>query len=164
MSDPVDPLTSVTNERLGEVVSELKNEISNLNTEITTNLNVSMRDSMREMFKEFLGKPDSPKVDLPPAVSDLDKGNTLPTTDVAKANGKANANPEAKDTVGGTSTLGKPSGCMQVFHRNKCIPQSTNTSLRLSLPIWAHLLNLTLKTFLTSSTLCVHTCLALVSS
>ena len=66
MSDNSDPLASVTNERLGKVVDDLKSEISNLNTEITTNLNVSMRESMREMFKEFLGKPDHPKVDAPP--------------------------------------------------------------------------------------------------
>ena len=131
----MDPLASVTNERLGEVVSELKNEISNLNTEITTNLNVSMRDLMREMFKEFLGKPDSPKVDLAPAVDDLEKGNTLPSTDLVKANGKANANPEAKDSAGGTSTSGKPLGVYasvpseQVYtsvHQHVSLPHITN--------------------------------------
>ena len=71
MSDTSDPLASVTNERLGKVVDDLKSEISNLNTEITTNLNVSMRESMRDMFKEFLGKPDPPKVDTPLVINDL---------------------------------------------------------------------------------------------
>ena len=110
MSDNMDPLASVTNERLGKVVDDLKSEISNLNTEITANLNVSMRESMRDMFKEFLGKPDPPKVDAPSVVDDLQKGNTLPPTDLVKANGKANATPEAMDTADGTSTSGKPPG------------------------------------------------------
>ena len=78
MSDNLDPTASVTNERLGEVVSDLKSEMSNLNTEITTNLNISMKESMREMFKEFLGKP-KPKIDLPPTEKESEKVDVLPS-------------------------------------------------------------------------------------
>ena len=62
------------------------------------------------MFKEFLGKPDPPKVDTPLVVDDLQKENTLPSTDLVNANRKANANLKAKDTTSGASTSGKPSG------------------------------------------------------
>ena len=108
MSDVVDPLASVTNKRFGEVVSELKSEISNLNTEITTNLNISMKESMREMFKEFLGKPYPPKVDLPSLENVPGKVDTLPSTGIVNADGKAQANPETKNSEDGNSPPRKP--------------------------------------------------------
>ena len=107
MSDNLDPLASVTKERLGKVVSDVKSEISNLNTEITTNLNISMKESMREMVKEFLGKPE-PKIDLPPAEKESEKVDVLPSSDLVNVDGKAKADPETTNAAEGSSIPRKP--------------------------------------------------------
>ena len=107
MSDNLDPTVSVTNERLGEVVSDLKSEMSNLNTEITTNLNISMKESMREMFKEFLGNRE-PKIDLPPVENESEKVDILPSSVLVNVDGKAKANPETTDAAEGNSIPRKP--------------------------------------------------------
>ena len=67
-----------------------------------------MKESMREMFKEFLGKPEPPKIDLPPAENESEKVDSLPSTVLVNVDGKANANPETKNAEGGNSIPRKP--------------------------------------------------------